>query len=121
MIPGTKHARGYLQLDGASELKDVTYINPGSSDGDMISTADDLNKFFSCLLGGKLLKEQQLKQMLTTVPTNREGTGYGLGILEIKLPKRCLGMGTQGAVQGFPLLLVEHLEVNIHSLSIRTV
>lgn len=121
MIPGTKHARGYLQLDGASELKDVTYINPGSSDGDMISTADDLNKFFSCLLGGKLLKEQQLKQMLTTVPTNREGTGYGLGILEIKLPNGVSVWGHRGAVQGFPLLLVEHLEVNIHSLSIRTV
>ena len=72
MIPGTKHARGYLQRDGASELKDVTYINPGSSDGDMISTADDLNKFFSYLLGGKLLKEQQLKQMLTTVPTEEK-------------------------------------------------
>ena len=72
VIPGTKHARGYLQLDKASELKDVTYINPGSSDGDMISTADDLNKFFSYLLGGKLLKEQQLKQMLTTVPTEEE-------------------------------------------------
>ena len=67
VIPGTKHARGYFQLDGASELKDVTYINPGSSDGDMISTADDLNKFFTYLLSGKLLKEQQLKQMLTTV------------------------------------------------------
>ncbi len=85
VIPGTKHARGYIQLDGASELKDVTYINPGSSDGDMISNADDLNKFFSYLLSGKLLKEQQLKQMLTTVPTDREGAGYGLGIVEFKL------------------------------------
>ncbi|MCU5668910.1 serine hydrolase domain-containing protein [Bacillus cereus] len=101
VIPGTKHARGYLQLDGASELKDVTYINPGSSDGDVISTADDLNKFFSCLLGGKLLKEQQLKQMLTTVPTNREGTGYGLGILEIKLPNGVSVWGHRGAVPGF--------------------
>ncbi len=27
VIPGTKHARGYFQLDGASELKDVTYIS----------------------------------------------------------------------------------------------
>ena len=44
---------GYIQLDGASEPKDVTYYNPsmGSSVGDMISTADDLNKFFSYLLG----------------------------------------------------------------------
>ncbi len=34
--------------------------------------------------------------MLTTVPTNREGTDDGLEYLEIKLPERCLGMGTQG-------------------------
>ncbi|MBX0351935.1 serine hydrolase domain-containing protein [Bacillus toyonensis] len=101
VIPGTKHARGYIQLDGASELKDVTYINPGSSDGDMISTADDLNKFFSYLLSGKLLKEQQLNQMLTTVPTDREGTGYGLGIVEIKLPNGVSVWGHRGSVLGF--------------------
>ncbi|WP_033797869.1 serine hydrolase domain-containing protein, partial [Bacillus pseudomycoides] len=89
VIPGTNHARGYVQPDGASELKDVTYYNPSiaSSAGDMISTADDLNKFFSYLLSGKLLKEQQLKQMLTTVPTgSAEISGYGLGIYETKLP-----------------------------------
>ncbi|WP_257152595.1 serine hydrolase, partial [Bacillus sp. AFS059628] len=101
VIPGTKHARGYIQLDGASELKDVTYINPGSSDGDMISTADDLNKFFSYLLSGKLLKEQQLNQMLTTVPTDREGTGYGLGIVEFKLPNGASVWGHRGSVLGF--------------------
>ena len=101
VIPGTKHARGYFQLDGASELEDVTYINPGSSDGDMISTADDLNKFFSYLLSGKILKEQQLKQMLTTVPTGREGTGYGLGIYETKLPNGVSIWGHKGGVLGF--------------------
>ncbi|KQU21632.1 serine hydrolase domain-containing protein [Priestia megaterium] len=101
VIPGTKHARGYFQLDGASELEDVTYINPGSSDGDMISTADDLNKFFSYLLSGQLLKEQQLKQMLTTVPTGREGTEYGLGIYETKLPNGVSIWGHRGIVLGF--------------------
>ena len=101
VIPGTKHARGYTQLDGASELKDVTYINPGSSDGDIISTADDLNKFFSYLLSGKLLKEQQLNQMLTTVPTDREGAGYGLGIVEFKLPNGVSVWGHRGSVLGF--------------------
>ncbi len=101
VIPGTKHARGYIQLDGASELKDVTYINPGSSDGDMISNADDLNKFFSYLLSGKLLKEQQLNQMLTTVPTDREGAGYGLGIVEFKLPNGVSVWGHRGSVLGF--------------------
>nr|WP_314110310.1 serine hydrolase domain-containing protein [Bacillus pseudomycoides] len=99
VIPGTNHARGYVQPDGASELKNVTYSNPGSSDGDMISTADDLNKFFSYLLSGKLLKEQQLKQMLTTVPTGREGiNGYGLGVYEIKLPNGVSIWGHTGGV-----------------------
>ncbi|MES5939355.1 MULTISPECIES: serine hydrolase [unclassified Bacillus cereus group] len=102
VIPGTKHARGYESYDGESELKDVTYSYPGSSDGDMISTADDLNKFFSYLLSGKLLKEQQLKQMLTTVPTGTEGIdGYGLGIYETKLPNRVSIWGHGGASPGF--------------------
>ncbi len=125
VIPGTKHARGYLQLDKASELKDVTYINPGSSDGDMISTADDLNKFFSYLLGGKLLKEQQLKQMLTTVPTGREGmAGYGLGIFETKLPNGVSVWGHRGAVPGFSTFVggtlggKHTLAINANSLNI---
>ncbi|WP_237982262.1 serine hydrolase domain-containing protein [Bacillus thuringiensis] len=106
VIPGTKHARGYVQPDGASELKDVTYSNPGSSDGEMISTADDLNKFFSYLLGGKLLKEQQLKQMLTTVPTGREGMdGYGLGIFETKLQNGVSIWGHTGGALGFTTLV----------------
>ncbi|EOP46119.1 serine hydrolase domain-containing protein [Bacillus cereus] len=104
VIPGTKHARGYIQLDGASEPKDVTHYNPsmGSSAGDMISTADDLNKFFSYLLGGKLLKEQQLKQMLTTVPTGEAALGrYGLGIYETKLPNGVSIWGHGGSIPGF--------------------
>ncbi|MED1093553.1 serine hydrolase domain-containing protein [Bacillus paramycoides] len=106
VIPGTKHARGYIQPDGASELKDVTYSNPGSSAGEMISTADDLNKFFSSLLGGKLLKEQQLKQMLTTVPTGREGMdGYGLGIFETRLPNGVSIWGHTGGALGFTTLV----------------
>ncbi|PDZ06653.1 D-alanyl-D-alanine carboxypeptidase [Bacillus cereus] len=106
VIPGTKHARGYVQPDEASELIDVTYSNPGSSDGEMISTADDLNKFFSYLLGGKLLKEQQLKQMLTTVPTGRDGMdGYGLGIFETKLPNGVSIWGHTGGALGFTTLV----------------
>ncbi|WP_255259416.1 serine hydrolase, partial [Bacillus wiedmannii] len=68
----------------------------------MISTAEDLNKFFSYLLSGKLLKEQQLKQMLTTVPTGTEGIdGYGLGIYETKLPNGVSIWGHTGASPGF--------------------
>ncbi|PFB26168.1 serine hydrolase domain-containing protein [Bacillus cereus] len=104
VIPGTKHARGYIQLDRASEPKDVTDYNPsmGSSAGDMISTADDLNKFFSYLLGGKLLKEQELKQMLTTVPTGIDELGdSGLGIFKMKLSNGISIWGHGGTIPGF--------------------
>ncbi len=125
VIPGTNHARGYFQPDGASELKDITYYNPsiGSSAGDMISTADDLNKFFSYLLSGKLLKEQQLKQMLTTVPTgSAEIVGYGLGIYETRLPNGVSIWGHSGGIPGFSTfaggtLGAKHtLAVNLNSL-----
>ncbi|WP_367899783.1 serine hydrolase domain-containing protein [Bacillus pseudomycoides] len=125
VIPGTNHARGYVQPDGASELKDVTYYNPSiaSSAGDMISTADDLNKFFSYLLSGKLLKEQQLKQMLTTVPTgSAEISGYGLGIYETKLPNGVSIWGHTGSIPGFVTLVggtlggKHTLAVNLNSM-----
>ncbi|MFF0826354.1 serine hydrolase domain-containing protein [Brevibacillus sp. NPDC003359] len=125
VIPGTNHARGYVQPDGASELKDVTYYNPSiaSSAGDMISTADDLNKFFSYLLSGKLLKEQQLKQMLTTVPTgSAEISGYGLGIYETKLPNGVSIWGHTGSIPGFITLVggtlggKHTLAVNLNSM-----
>lgn len=104
VIPGTNHARGYIQLDGASEQKDVTYYNPSmrSSVGAMISTADYLNKLFSYLLGGKLLKEQKLKQMLTTVPTGTDELGdYGLGISKMKLSNGVSIWGHGGTIPGF--------------------
>ncbi len=62
-------------MEGTGEFKDITYYNPSLANaaGDMISNADDLNKFFSSLLGGKLLKERELKEMLTTVPIEGKG------------------------------------------------
>ncbi|GAB6549077.1 serine hydrolase domain-containing protein [Bacillus mobilis] len=105
VIPGKNHASGYMKIDETSELKDMTYYNPSLANaaGDMISNADDLNKFFSSLLGGKLLKERELKEMLTTVPTEGEGVGdaYGLGIYETKLPNGVSVWGHGGAIPGF--------------------
>ncbi|WP_188068511.1 serine hydrolase domain-containing protein [Brevibacillus brevis] len=105
VIPGINHARGYGLENEAGELKDVTYYNPSiaSSAGDMISTADDLNKFFSALLGGKLLKEEQLKQMLTSVPTGTKEmpNGYGLGIYQTKLKNGVSVWGHSGRIPGF--------------------
>ncbi|EJR75976.1 serine hydrolase [Bacillus cereus] len=105
VIPGKNHARGYVKMEGTGELKDITYYNPSLANaaGDMISNADDLNKFFSSLLGGKLLKERELKEMLTTVPIEGKGVGdaYGLGIYETKLPNGVSVWGHGGGIPGF--------------------
>ncbi|MFE4764671.1 serine hydrolase domain-containing protein [Bacillus mycoides] len=109
VIPGANSARGYIQIAGLRELLDCTNFNPSiaSSSGDMISTADDLNKFFSALLGGKLLKEDQLKQMLTSVPTGKGDivNRYGLGISETKLKNGVSVWGHTGGIPGFRTLV----------------
>jgi D-alanyl-D-alanine carboxypeptidase len=83
-------SRGYAKLSldpAATKLYDVTLQNASQSwaDGDMISNAGDLNRFFRALLGGKVLPPQQLKAMKTLAPdpSSPDGSsGYGLGLLK---------------------------------------
>ncbi|MFC8829546.1 serine hydrolase domain-containing protein [Streptomyces sp. NPDC057137] len=57
---------------------DVTHQNASQTwaEGDMISSAGDLNRFFGALMRGELLAPEQLKAMKTTV----FDSDYGLGI-----------------------------------------
>ncbi|MDT0571558.1 serine hydrolase domain-containing protein [Streptomyces sp. DSM 3412] len=88
------HARNYQEFgtgDGAgarTTFTDTTlaYLPfDGDADGSMISTTADTNRFFSALLGGRLLAPAQLAEMLRTVavpdsPGEVPGSRYGLGI-----------------------------------------
>ncbi|WP_414939605.1 serine hydrolase domain-containing protein [Amycolatopsis sp. cmx-11-51] len=78
-IPGP-HAHGYYRYEEAGKWKtvDITTQNPSwaSSAGELISTTKDLHKFFSALLGGKLLPAPLLAEMREPHPTG----GYGLGL-----------------------------------------
>lgn len=100
-IPG-EHARGYNILPESTKRTDVTEVSvtAGSAAGDMISSAYDLNRFFSALLGGKLLPAKQLKEMLTTIDTGA-GMKYGLGIFETMLPNGVSVWGHSGGTDGF--------------------
>jgi D-alanyl-D-alanine carboxypeptidase len=97
-LPGTwpflpqPHARNYQQWTPGGELADTTIavrrLDSGS-DGSIISTAVDLNTFFSALIGGRLLPAAQLAEMRTTVtvpPDSRGLTAYGLGLYYRPLP-----------------------------------
>jgi D-alanyl-D-alanine carboxypeptidase len=79
---------GYLLQDGAdgtAEYHDVSGVSLSwaSTAGAVISTTADLDRFFSALLGGRLLPAAQLKEMETTVtvPDTDGKVGYGLGLL----------------------------------------
>ncbi len=83
-------ARGYSRLftDRPDRIDDVTEANPSQSwgNGDMISSTDDLNRFYEALMRGRLLPPQQLKEMKTTVDNpDFPGASYGLGIERLTL------------------------------------
>ena len=84
-IPGP-HAEGYSNF-GSGPTIDVTAWNPSGADsaGSMISTTGDLTRFFTALVGGRLLRPAELAAMETTVPAPEldaivPGARYGLGL-----------------------------------------
>jgi D-alanyl-D-alanine carboxypeptidase len=93
------HTRLYQQFAPDGTLVDVT-IPPmaidGGADGSMISNTADLHKFFRALVGGALLRPEELAQMRRTVPATaweelEPGARYGLGL--IWRPLSCDGRG----------------------------
>ncbi|UHA75540.1 serine hydrolase domain-containing protein [Paenibacillus sp. 481] len=97
------HARGYSIKAPAGALEDFTEMSPtwGNAAGEMISTTGDLNRFFSELLAGKLLKPEQMKEMLNAVPSPEINGSYGLGINVRTLANGVSIWGHAGGVPGF--------------------
>jgi D-alanyl-D-alanine carboxypeptidase len=79
-MPGP-HARGYHQFQPGDPLVDATVLDPSAGDagGAIISTTEDMTRFFVALLGGDLLAPEQLAQMQDTVPSGDGRYGLGLG------------------------------------------
>ncbi|MGV9379680.1 serine hydrolase [Nonomuraea sp. NPDC003707] len=62
-----------------------------AADHSLVSTPDDVNRFFSALLGGRLLRPTELAEMTKTVPAAPfrafwRDAAYGLGIMKRRLP-----------------------------------
>ncbi|MFE7173456.1 serine hydrolase domain-containing protein [Streptomyces sp. NPDC057616] len=79
-------SRGYSKLFYGTDpdrIDDVTDVNGSQNwgDGDLISNAGDLNRFYGALMGGRLLPAQQLKELKTTVVNpDFPASSYGLGV-----------------------------------------
>ncbi|MFF7777251.1 serine hydrolase domain-containing protein [Streptomyces tanashiensis] len=96
------HAKGYHRDTADSPWRDVTELDPswGWAAGAVISTNSDLNRFYTALLGGKLLPPAQLAQMRTTVPTGAPNARYGLGLISTQLPCGSVYWGHGGTIPG---------------------
>ncbi|WP_214410285.1 serine hydrolase domain-containing protein [Sphaerisporangium fuscum] len=100
-IPGP-HPHGYIRV--ASGLADVTEQDTGHLDaaGGMISTPGDVNRFFTALLRGELLRPAQLAQMTRMIEAAPGGAveRYGLGLERNELS--CGGfVGHSGQMHGY--------------------
>jgi D-alanyl-D-alanine carboxypeptidase len=83
-----RHAHGY-ELIG-KQLVDVSVLSPsfGWAAGAIVSTADDVARFYRALLRGRLLRPELLRAMETTVDAHSQGAGtrYGLGLAKVGTP-----------------------------------
>jgi D-alanyl-D-alanine carboxypeptidase len=87
-------ARPYQQFAPGGPLVDVSVFNStaGGAAGGMVSTTDDLVRFWRALQRGELLEPAQLAQMRQTVLADQDllpGLRNGLGIFFV--PNRCGG------------------------------
>ncbi|HEY3511376.1 serine hydrolase domain-containing protein [Kribbella sp. NPDC051137] len=101
------HPHGYYKTTPNGRNVDVTELEPSPawSAGAIVSTPADLNRFFTALIDGRLLRPAQLKEMLTTVPAPgldvTPGGRYGLGIAARPLPCGGYAWGHGGDIFGF--------------------
>ncbi|QDQ09793.1 serine hydrolase domain-containing protein [Streptomyces spectabilis] len=114
-------SRGYSKLFRSSpdRIDDITEMNgsQGWADGDIISTAGDLTRFYSALLRGKLLPPKQLKAMKTTVAVpGSPHTRYGLGISRLRTSCGTTLWGHGGGMIGW-LSMVVSTEDGRHQLA----
>jgi len=109
--PGTSpslprpHAQAY-QLFETGDLVDVTEQVSGDPDS-IVSSTQDLDRFFRALLDGRLLRPAQLADMKRTVPISADieqiwpGGQYGLGLVRRPLPCGGIYWGHDGGDAGY--------------------
>ncbi|MEV8057698.1 serine hydrolase domain-containing protein [Streptomyces antimycoticus] len=102
------YAHTYQRFPGSNTWTDTTLRNVswGGAAGSLISTDRDLDRFFTALLGGRLLPPAQLAEMRRTVPVGPNfevafpHAQYGLGMM--RQPLSCGGYrwGHGGDLEG---------------------
>ncbi|MEQ4721235.1 serine hydrolase domain-containing protein [Nonomuraea sp. B19D2] len=93
------HARAY-RPPGHTEVRWINTSVVGTA-GALVSTGQDLNRFFTALLAGRLLPSAELAEMRRTVPADiAEGAECGLGLIRFPLPGGGTFWGHGGTIEG---------------------
>jgi D-alanyl-D-alanine carboxypeptidase len=103
-------AHGYEVSHGAPV--DVT-DDPGSAvtlDGNLVSTGEDVTTFLVALLDGRVVPDQQLREMMATVPLGHDSAQrYGLGLSATTLSCGVTVWGHTGDGPGYLSVMAEPL------------
>lgn len=100
------HSRMYEALYGLIDpprdysVYDMSWVRTGAA---LVSTVDDLNRFYRELLGGKIVNRSSLAQMQRTVPVialDGQRIDYGLGLHQVEMPGCGTFWGHDGTVWG---------------------
>jgi D-alanyl-D-alanine carboxypeptidase len=102
------HAHSYLTAAEAASIGfprrrlDVTDVSPSFAwaSAAVVSTAEDVARFYRRLLSGQVLAADQLRAMRTTLPAGGFGE-YGLGLTAIRLRPCGRFWGHAGSMLGF--------------------
>ncbi|MER6470323.1 serine hydrolase domain-containing protein [Streptomyces collinus] len=88
------HGRAY-----AADGSDVTALDPrvAGASGELVTTLDDLDRFYAALLGGRLLPPRRLREMLDTRAAHGS---YGMGLFPVELPCGVTVWGHNGRITG---------------------
>lgn len=139
VLPGTDSrlpapaGRAYTAFPGDPEPTDVTELDPSLfwAAGDLVTSAADLDRFYSALLRGELLPPALLEEMTTARPLTGNGsfTGYGLGLARYRTSCGTELWGHDGSVPGTQVmafatrdakrLLVTYFNTNVFLLTPR--
>jgi EmrB/QacA subfamily drug resistance transporter len=102
------HPRMYEALHGLIDPPrdysdyDMSWVRTGAA---LVSTMDDLNRFYEALLAGEIVDRSSLAEMQRTVPVLGPGLGgqmidYGLGLHKVSMPDCGTFWGHDGTVWG---------------------
>jgi CubicO group peptidase (beta-lactamase class C family) len=80
---------------------DMSWVTTGAG---LVSTVEDLNRFYAQLLGGEIVSRSSLAEMQRAVPVRRYGEeiDYGLGLHRFEIPGCDTAWGSDGTVGGGP-------------------